>query len=293
MIEGNIMKLELLTLIYSMINNLIISLLKIVGGLTMNLGSLVADGMHTFSDFITDIVCLIGAKISKKKPTKYHPFGFGKIEYLTNIFIGLLLLILGLYIIISAFFEKPSIPPLSIIILLIIALLLKIIAIAVMHKVGKKINSQLLIVSVEESKTDLYSSLGVIIIVILLQFSNQYEFLKYSDLIGSILIGILVLKTSLTIIVDNSLSVIGEIEQNKEKIEKVQEYLNEYKKIEKSKIELIKYGPYYKLQLTLELDSKMTLRQVANLERKLKRSIIRHHSLKIKYVTIYVTNKID
>lgn len=287
------MKLELVTLIYSMVNNLVISLLKIVGGLTMNLGSLVADGMHTFSDFITDIVCLIGSKISKKKPTKYHPFGFGKIEYLTNLFIGILLFLLGLYIIISAFFEKTTIPPLSIIILLVIALILKVIAIIVMHKVGKKINSQLLIVSVEESKADLYSSLGVIIIVILLQFSNEYEFLKYSDLIGSILIGILVLKTALTIIIDNSLSVIGEIEQNKEILNKVEEQLKEYKKIEKSKIELIKYGPYYKLQLTLELDSKMTLRQVTNLERKIKKNIIRHRSLKIKYVTIYVTNKID
>ena len=287
------MKLELVTLIYSMVNNLVISLLKIVGGLTMNLGSLVADGMHTFSDFITDIVCLIGSKISKKKPTKYHPFGFGKIEYLTNLFIGILLFLLGLYIIISAFFEKATIPPVSIIILLVIALILKVIVIIVMHKVGKKINSQLLIVSVEESKADLYSSLGVIIIVILLQFSNEYEFLKYSDLIGSILIGILVLKTALTIIIDNSLSVIGEIEQNKEILNKVEEQLKEYKKIEKSKIELIKYGPYYKLQLTLELDSKMTLRQVTNLERKIKKNIIRHRSLKIKYVTIYVTNKID
>ena len=287
------MKLELVTLIYSMVNNLVISLLKIVGGLTMNLGSLVADGMHTFSDFITDIVCLIGTKISKKKPTKYHPFGFGKIEYLTNLFIGILLFLLGLYIIISAFFEKATIPPVSIIILLVIALILKVIVIIVMHKVGKKINSQLLIVSVEESKADLYSSLGVIIIVILLQFSNEYEFLKYSDLIGSILIGILVLKTALTIIIDNSLSVIGEIEQNKEILNKVEEQLKEYKKIEKSKIELIKYGPYYKLQLTLELDSKMTLRQVTNLERKIKKNIIRHRSLKIKYVTIYVTNKID
>ena len=80
-----------------------------------------------------------------------------------------------------------------------------------MHKVGEKINSQLLIVSVEESKADLYSSAGVILIVILLQFSAQYEFLRYSDLIGSIIIGILVLKTALTIIIDNSLSVIGEI----------------------------------------------------------------------------------
>ena len=90
-----------------------------------NLGSLIADGMHTFSDFITDIVCLIGSKISKRKPTKYHPFGFGKIEYLTNLFIGILLLALGLYIIISAFFEEVTIPPISIIYLLVVTLILK------------------------------------------------------------------------------------------------------------------------------------------------------------------------
>ena len=73
------MKIELRVLIYSMLNNLIIAIIKILGGAFYGLGSLFADGMHTFSDFVTDIVCLVGAKISKKKPTKYHPFGFGKV----------------------------------------------------------------------------------------------------------------------------------------------------------------------------------------------------------------------
>ena len=55
------MKKELKVLIYSMINNLVISIIKIGGGIFYGLGSLLADGMHTFSDFITDIVCLIGS----------------------------------------------------------------------------------------------------------------------------------------------------------------------------------------------------------------------------------------
>ena len=67
------MKIEFKVLIYSMINNLVIASIKVFGGLFYGLGSLLADGLHTFSDFITDIVCLIGSKISKKKPTKYHP----------------------------------------------------------------------------------------------------------------------------------------------------------------------------------------------------------------------------
>ena len=97
------MKLEFKVLIYSMINNLIISIIKIIGGMIFSLGSLFADGMHTFSDFFTDIVCLLGAKVSKKRPTKSHPFGFGKVEYLTNLFVGIVLVLLGIFIIINSF----------------------------------------------------------------------------------------------------------------------------------------------------------------------------------------------
>lgn len=284
------MKIESIVLIYSMINNLLIAILKISGGAFYGLGSLFADGMHTLSDFITDIVCLLGAKFSKKKATKYHPFGFGKIEYLTNLFIGIILLILGLYIIISSFFKEAIIPPISLVWLLLIAIILKVIAIVIMHKIGQKINSQTLITSVEESKADLYSSAGVILITIILQFSNKYPILEYSDIIGSILIGSIVLKTAIGIISHNSLSLIGEVEKDENIIKKVDDFLKENKKLKDFDYELIKYGAYYKLQLTIELDSKLSLRQVTNIENQLKTSILRHRTLKIKYVTILVTN---
>ena len=287
------MSLEFKTLIYSMINNFIISVIKIVGGVIFNLGSLFADGMHTFSDFITDIVCLIGAKISKKKPTKYHPFGFGKVEYLTNLFVGIVLLLLGIYIVISSFFKKSTIPPISVLMLLIVVFILKLSAIVIMHKIGDKIHSQVLITSVKESMADLYSTIGVVIITILLQFSNEFYILKYSDIVGSILIGLIVLKTSFTIVADNSLSLIGEVEEDDNKINKVRDFIKSKKGVKDIDIDLIKYGSYYKLQLNLELDSKLNLRQVSTIENNLRRDIIRHRSLNIKYVTIYVTNKIN
>ena len=286
------MKLEFKVLIYSMINNLVISIIKVIGGFIYGLGSLMADGLHTFSDFVTDIVCLIGSKISKKKPTKYHPFGFGKVEYLTNLFVGIVLFLLGIYIIISAFFKESVIPPLSLLFLLIGVFLLKVIAIVIMHKIGEDINSGVLITSVEESKADLYSSIGVMIITVLLQFSDRIEILKYCDIVGSILIGLIVLKTSLKILVDNSLSLIGEVDDDENAINKVKECLSD-KKIKDCDIELIKYGSYYKLQLDLELDPKLSLRQITNLVNKLRKSLLRHRSLKIKYVTIYVTNKLE
>jgi len=274
-----------------MINNLVIAILKVGGGIFLNLSSLFADGMHTFSDFVTDIVCLVGARISRKKPTKYHPFGFGRVEYLTNLFVGIVLFLLGCFIIFNSFGKKIEIPPLSLLLLLLVVFILKIIAIIIMNKVGEKINSQVLITSVQESKADLYSSVGVAIITILLQFSEKYPFLKYVDMIGSIIIGLVVWKTSLKIIIDNSLSIIGEVENDSAIINNLREYLGKYKRIEKNEFSLIKYGSYYKLQLTLDLDAKISLRSATNFVNKLKKDIIRHRSFNIKYVTIYVVDK--
>lgn len=285
------MKKEFSILIYSMINNFVIALIKIISGVYYGLGSLFADGMHTFSDFITDIVCLLSTTFSKRKPTKHHPFGFGKIEYLSNLFIGVVLLILGIYIIVSSFLKKPIVPPISLLFVLLIVFLLKLIAIIIMHKVGEKIHSQVLITSVKESSADLYSTVGVAIITILLQFSNKFPFLEISDLIGSILIGLIVLKTSFNIIFDNSLSLIGEIEIDEEENNNLNKLLNTNEFIKSYNYELIKYGSYYKLQLTIELDPNLSLREVTSLEDKLKKDIIRHRKLKIKYVTIYVTSK--
>lgn len=287
------MKLETKILIYSMINNFIIANTKIISGIYLGLSSLLADGLHTFCDFITDIICMIGTKISKHKPTKLHPFGFGKIEYLNNLFIGIILFLLGIFIIINGIKHEVVVPPLSLLLLLLFTIILKTIAIFIMDKVGKKINSQVLITSKEESKMDLVSSFVVAIIAIVLQFTDEYPWLKYVDLLGSIFIGIIVIKTALNIIVDNSFSLIGEIETDKEIIKKVEDFVSEFKGVEKQEVTLIKSGSYYQLHLVLELDHNLTLRQVTNLENKIKRSIIRHTSLDIKYVTIYVTNKLD
>ena len=83
-----------------------------------------------------------------------------------------------------------------------------------------------------------------------------------------------------------------EVEDDKEKINTVKEFVLKEKAVKNVKIDLIKYGAYYKLQLSLELDPKLSLLQVTKIENKIKRDIIRHRSLKIKYVTIFVTNKI-
>lgn len=282
------MKLERKSLIYSMINNLIISIAKVLGGIFFNLSSLFADGMHTFADFITDIFALIGAKISKKRPTKIHPFGFGRTEYITNLMIGVIIIILGVYILIGSFEKEPVIPSLMVIILLVILSIMKIVAIIYLNKCGKKLNSSILLTASKESMTDVYSTIGVIIIVIIMQFSNQIPVLEYADLVGSILIAILVIKTGIPIIRQNVLNLIGEVDIEESHVSLVKDILDNFKQIDKSHIQLIKYGSYYKIHLTLELNPKLTLMKINKLEKEIIKSLKKIKQVKIKYINIDV-----
>ena len=287
------MNKEFKVLVFSMIMNLLISILKIVGGIYFHFGSLVADGMQTFSDFVTDIVSFIGAKFSKKRPTKSHPFGFGKMEYITNLVVGFLLFSLAIFIIINGYMSPWHIPSLSVLWILVIAFVLKGISIYFLYSVGKKINSQLLITSYSESKMDLYASSGVMLATVLLQFSESIIIFRSIDMIVGFIIGFMVLKTSWDILRENSLNLIGKVEDNAELYKKIEDFLLDMKGVEKVKMYLIRYGKYYKIQLMIEMDPKLTLRQVTKLEEKIKRELVRHHSFHVKYPTIYVTSHLE
>lgn len=284
---------EVSVLIFSMFSNLVISVFKIVGGILFQFSSLLADGLQTFSDFITDIVSFLGAKFSKKRPTKSHPFGFGKVEYLTNLFVGVLLLLLSIFIIINGIFSTWHIPDISVLWFLLICFVIKLVVIFFLYYVGKKINSQLLITSFSESKMDLYSSFGVIIAIILLQFSRDVYIFRYIDLIVGVIIGLLVFKTALEILIENSMNLIGKVEVDSKLSKEIEEFLLNIPGIEKVKLFLIRYGKYYKLQLIVEMDSRLTLRQVTNLEEKIKKLLVRHRNFHVKYPTIYVTSHLD
>lgn len=287
------MNKEFKVLVFSMMMNLLISILKIVGGIYFHFGSLLADGMQTFSDFVTDIVSFIGAKFSKKRPTKSHPFGFGKMEYITNLVVGFLLFSLAIFIIINGCMSSWHVPSLSVLWILVIAFVLKGISIYFLYSVGKKINSQLLITSYSESKMDLYASSGVVLATILLQFSESIIIFRSIDMIVGFIIGFMVLKTSWDILRENSMNLIGKVEDNAELYKKIEDFLLDIKGVEKVKMYLIRYGKYYKIQLMIEMDEKLTLRQVTRLEEKIKRELVRYHSFHVKYPTIYVTSHLE
>ncbi|HON86891.1 MAG TPA: cation diffusion facilitator family transporter [Bacillota bacterium] len=89
--------------IVSIIGNLALAVIKIVFGLATNSISLLADAIHTASDVVTSLVVLVGFRISEMPADEQHPFGHGRVEFLSTLAVAGLLTYAGIRFGISSY----------------------------------------------------------------------------------------------------------------------------------------------------------------------------------------------
>lgn len=272
-------------LITSMFLNFIVSSVKIITGFICNSKSMVADGFHSLSDFITDIVAFFGSKFSKKRADKKHPDGYGRFEYITDIFIATIIILLGIYSIYHAFTKEPTTTNIIWIIIVIFTIILKIINSKYLLKKGTEYNSPILITSSKESHDDIISSLGVIAIIILSQFQDILPFLKYADAVGSIIIGLIILHTGCSIMKENIIFLLGETEDNQEAESKIRNILSSYPELSYKDMDLERHGSYYVLELEVYVLKNIKVFQLLNIESEIKKKI-KKLNYRIKFVDI-------
>lgn len=281
---------EIKVLLISMLNNLIVSSLKIIGGIFCHNNSLMADGFHTFSDFITDIIAIIGTKISKKRANKRYPFGYGNIEYITSIFIGIIIFSLGIFIIIKSIFSTPHETNNMAIVIILIAIILKLLSANYLMKKGTEYHSQILITSSKESFTDLYSSIVVLIIIFISSFQNIVPLLKYTDMIGSIILGLIILKTSIVLVKNNGVALLGQTEDSPIIYNYVKDIINEYNEIEFDDLMLIKNGSYYQANIEVICKKNMNVNRLLKIEKNIKKRI-KQHKIGIRFIDIDIVQE--
>lgn len=154
-------------LIIILFANLFVAILKMVVGNLINSASLTADGFHSLSDGASNIVGLVGIWFASKPVDKDHPYGHRKFETLAGMFIGCMLLFVGINVVKDAIVKlmNPSIPTISIasLIALIITLIINIFVSKLEYKAGKKLSSQILISDSMHTKSDIFVSIGVLV----------------------------------------------------------------------------------------------------------------------------------
>lgn len=75
--------------------NLLLLVLKFVAGILANSAAMLADAVHSLSDFVTDIIVVVFVRISSKPQDEDHSYGHGKYETLATAIIGVLLMVVG------------------------------------------------------------------------------------------------------------------------------------------------------------------------------------------------------
>ena len=279
------MKKEVKILYLTMLLNLMIASIKLISGIMFNFSTLIADSLQTFVDFITDIIAMIANKVGKRRANKRYPFGYGLIENIANLFIGIILIVVAIYIFLNSFNYHEIELNKTIFIILISAIILKLIVIMTSYYYGKKLNSNTLINSIKESILDLTASIIVLIVSILLLFKDKFGFLRYANTIGGIIISLIVFYMAIKIIIENIRYLLGINEDDDEIKLKLESIIKENKLIKDFNIKLMKMGSYYNLYLTIELETDITIRRLFSLDKRLRKEI-KKAKLGIKFIEI-------
>lgn len=169
-------KYAMLSSITGIIVNILLSVFKLIIGLVSNSMSIISDALNNVSDAGSSIVTMIGFKMSQKKVDADHPWGHGRMEYITGFFVDILIILVGFELLQSSV-EKiihPELPNISniTIILLVVAILAKLWLFLFYKKIAKKINSAAIKGTAYDSISDSVSTLTVLISAIVARFAG-------------------------------------------------------------------------------------------------------------------------
>jgi len=175
------------TLIYVLILNWLVSVAKIIFGSWTKSSSMIADGLHSFSDGSSNIVGLVGMHFATQPIDKDHPYGHKKYETFFSQIIAIMLFLVCLSVIHSGLerLKNPVIPDVNIysFIVMLVTIVINILVMVYEYSIGKKLNSDILVSDSMHTRADILTSFSVI--VALISVKMGYHLI---DAVGSLVI---------------------------------------------------------------------------------------------------------
>jgi cation diffusion facilitator family transporter len=171
--------------------NVVLSILKILAGIIGNSRAVVADGVHTLSDLVGDVLLLIGVRFWSAPPDKDHPYGHQRVESLITLGIALILAFLGIGLVYEATLSMLAGTRGAVGLVAALAALLSIVIKEILYRwtvrKGKKLRSSALIANAWHHRSDALSSIPVF-------FSAGIAYIAPGliilDLIGTIIVAV-------------------------------------------------------------------------------------------------------
>ena len=168
------------TSVIGIIANVFLSIFKVTVGLMTHSIAIVLDAVNNISDAGSSLITIIGTKLAARQPDKKHPFGYGRIEYLSAMVISVIVLYAGVTSLVESVKKiiAPSTPEYTAVSLVIVAVavVVKLVLGRYVKSVGTKVNSDSLINSGEDASLDsVISASTLIAAVIFLLFGLSLE----------------------------------------------------------------------------------------------------------------------
>lgn len=155
--------------------NVLLSIIKIVIGFLSGSLSITADGFNNLADVGSSVVTLIGFKLAGKPADRDHPFGHGRMEYISAFIVSFLILLVGFELLTDSagtLIDGTASPVFSktAIVVLIVSILVKCWLFFFNRKIGKTINSSALVATAKDSLNDCVATAAILVAAIITNF---------------------------------------------------------------------------------------------------------------------------
>ena len=280
------------TSIIGIITNLGLVVMKALVGFFANSISIIMDALNNLSDVLSSTITVIGTKLSQKKPDAEHPYGHGRIEYVTSLVIGIIILFAaGAAIyqsILSIRYPRDVKFDVLTVILIAIAVLVKVALGLFFRSQGKKYNSEALKGSGIDALFDAllsFATLVSIVVYIIWQFNIE-------GWIG-VIIGVFMLRSGIGVLKASLSSIIGE-RTSKETAEAIKKLVCSYDQVIGAYDLIVNnYGPERGIgSIHIEVDDKLTAKEIHPLTRNIATKVFQEFGI-IMTVGIYASNSSD
>lgn len=222
-------KYGMLSSITGIVVNILLSAVKLVIGIFANSISIISDALNNVTDAGSSIVTMIGFKVSQKKIDKDHPWGHGRMEYITAFIVDILIVLVGVELFKSSFDKiiHPILPDISTvtIVILVIAVLTKLWLFIFYNKIAKTIDSAAIKGNAYDSISDSISTFVVLLSAIVAKI-----FGISIDGYASILVAIFILFTGFKALKETIDLLLG-MKPDTEFVEKLEEFTKKYEMI--------------------------------------------------------------
>ena len=293
--ETVIRKRELMRITFvGSVGNLILLLFKFVAGIWGHSSAMLADAVHSLSDFVTDVVVIVFVNISSKPKDAGHDYGHGKYETLATSIIGLALLVVGVslfwdslhkvfdYWVLGEPLESPGWIALM---AALVSILIKELLFQITYRVGKRQNSQAVIANAWHHRSDALSSIGTTLGIggaILL--GPDWHVL---DPLAAMVVSVFIVKVSLELMIP-AINDLLEQSLPKEVENEILSIISENPKVkEPQNLRTRRIGNDFAIEVHIRVDGDMSVREAHALTKEIERKLYQKYG-NTTHVVIHV-----